>query len=587
MEAFDKRKSVLICLITNVILAFLLIRAEYWNINDGYFHEIVYGAVIATLIAVIPLLYPRLSFLQKIYQTAFVQGIKARDYIKNHYHEILRNVVVYTAAGAVGLGFSFLFASAKGSAWNAISGLAFVSAALAAASVWVFRHSLADYPEKLFAALALISGMFFIQTAPTEVGICWDDNFHYDGTIALLTVNGACYQSDAQIIDNVADVALDKEGYTQAERAEWDAMLNELYAEEEMMPYNHRNFGANTIAYIPYALGLYLGRGLGLPYTVTFRMEKLFNLLFYIGVFWFAIRRLKFGKILAACIGLVPTNLFMTTSFSYDPWIIALTVLGYAYFFGALQERDKKLTNTEIAVMLGAFALACIPKALYVVLMLPLLFMPKDKFASARQRRVYLISGFAIAILLSASVLLPMFIHGAGEGDTRGGSEVNSSEQIRFIVSEPSAFLKILFTYIAEDYINPLTSPQYCVNYGYLGFGRFLYAAPVTLLCTGLLDRRGISGRTGPAAAGTVIAVILAIILIPTALYISYTDVRAATVYGCQHRYLMPVIFPALYINGFDRLNPPIDRRILAAVPMLIMSLLFISDLAAVLVEMY
>ncbi|MBE6127862.1 MAG: DUF2142 domain-containing protein [Erysipelotrichaceae bacterium] len=581
MEQQSYKRNVLVCLITNVILAFLLIRAEHWNFSDGYFHEVVYGAVIATLIFVIPLLYPRFTFLQNLYQKAENLGTAAGRYLKENYRQILINMAVYTGAALIGLTAALIINK------NEIITLGIISGCLAAASVWVCRSSLADHPEKLFAALALISGMFFIQAAPTQVGICWDDNFHYDGTIALLTVNGACYQSDAKIIDNVGDVALDKEGYTQAERQTWDSELNSLYTEEQMMPYNHRNFGTNTIAYIPYSLGLYFGRGLGLPYTAVFRMEKLFNLLFYIGIFCLAIRKLKFGKILVACIGLVPTNLFMTTSFSYDPWIISLTVLGYAYFFAALQERDKQLTNSEIVIMLGAFALACIPKALYVVLMLPLLFMPKDKFASPKQRKGYLIGGFAIAILLSASVLLPMFIHGAGEGDTRGGSNVNSAEQIRFIASEPAAFLKIISSFILKDYINPLATPQYCVNYAYLGFGRFLYVAPVTLLLTGLLDRKGISGRTMPVTIGTIIAVVLAIILIPTALYISYTDVRATTVYGCQHRYLMPVVFPALYINGFDSLKNRISSYIFASVPMLIMALLFISDLAVILAEMY
>ncbi|MBQ3461141.1 MAG: DUF2142 domain-containing protein [Solobacterium sp.] len=577
----NHKRNVLICLITNVVLSILLIRAEHWNFNDGYFHEVVYGAAIATLVFAIPLLYPRFTFLQKLYEGA-ENGLRSFGrYLKENRKPLLIDLAVYAGAALLGLAAALIINQ------NEMITIGLISGCLVLASVWVFRSSLNEHPEKLFAAVALISGMFFIHTAPTEVGICWDDNFHYDGTIALLTVNGACYQSDAEIIDNVASVALDKEGYTEQERNERDDKINSLYAKEAMMPYNHRNFGTNTIAYIPYAIGLYLGRGLGLPYTVVFRMEKLFNLLFYIGIFMLAIRKLKFGKILAACIGLVPTNLFMTTSFSYDPWIICLTVLGYAYFFAALQERDKKLTNGEIAVMLGAFTLACIPKALYVVLMLPLLFMPKDKFASAKQRRVYLVSGFAIAILLSASVLLPMVLHGAGEGDTRGGSEVNSAEQIRFIASEPKTFLHILSSFILEDYINPLVSPQYCVNYGYLGFGRFLYAAPVTLLVTGLLDRNGTKGRTWPVTVSTMIAVVLAIILIPTALYISYTNVRETTVYGCQHRYLMPVIFPALYVNGFDRLKNRIDSRIFAAVPMVIMSLLFIGDLAVILAEMY
>ena len=85
----------------------------------------------------------------------------------------------------------------------------------------------------------------------------------------------------------------------------------------------------------------------------------------------------------------------------------------------------------------------------------------------------------------------------------------------------------------------------------------------------------------------TMIAAVLTIILIPMALYISYTDVAAETVYGCQHRYLMPVIFPALYVNGFDRLKNRIDAAVFNSVPMVIFALLFVSDLAGLLSELY
>ena len=78
MEQQSYKRNVLVCLITNVILAFLLIRAEHWNFSDGYFHEVVYGAVIATLIFVIPLLYPRFTFLQNLYQKAENLGSPVR-----------------------------------------------------------------------------------------------------------------------------------------------------------------------------------------------------------------------------------------------------------------------------------------------------------------------------------------------------------------------------------------------------------------------------------------------------------------------------------------------------------------------------
>ena len=152
---------------------------------------------------------------------------------------------------------------------------------------------------------------------------------------------------------------------------------------------------------------------------------------------YFAIKKLKNGKVLLAVIGLSTTTMFMASSMSYDFWVIGFTTLGYSFFISELQNRDKKLEYRNIIMMNICFLLGIAPKAIYFVIMFVLLFMPVDKFKDKKQRRIYYSIIVGVAIFLMMTFLLPMLINSPGTGDSRGGSDVNSTEQIKYILSNP------------------------------------------------------------------------------------------------------------------------------------------------------
>lgn len=63
------------------------------------------------------------------------------------------------------------------------------------------------------------------------------------------------------------------------------------------------------------------------------------------------------------------------------------------------------------------------------------------------------------------------------------------------------------------------------------------------------------------AQAGGYIGVLGAIVLVLTALYVSYTPVGAHTVNGCQERYIIPILFPFLYFIGENRMTVPAETK--------------------------
>ena len=579
-QILHRKRNTFIVLLFCIAAAVLFSRGEYWNFSDGVLKEAIFLLADALLVFLIPFIVYRNENLNRK-ADKFISAIKTDGV------SYLGVLLKYAACALISAGAGSLAAAVLGYSGNMILIMMVTAVGFLLYTCFRFRKTAAEHIDKLFLCIFMIVSTFLVTALPAEVGYSWDDQVHFDRTLSMATLNGPYYEADEMVYLSAWNSAGNASKLERFERAE---LINESYAEKQVRPYNHgdmRHLG--NFGYVGYCAGVILARGLSLPYTACFRISKLFNALLYGLLIYFAIRKLRFGKILAAVIGLIPTSMYMACSYSYDPWVTGFIILGYAYFFSALQNRDEKLTNKDIVIMLGAFFVGCLPKAVYFVLMFPLLFMPKDKFASKKQRTAYLIAGFAIAIGLASTFVLPRLMHGAGSGDSRGGSDVNATEQIKYILNNPGEFAQMLFRFITKDYLSAWSAGAYSVNYAYLGADKAIwYLVPSILLFVGLTDKIGIKGRTWQVTLSAMFAFVCTIIVVAASMYISFTPVAYHTVNGCQPRYLIPILFPALYINSFDRLRmPDAIRNLYSAVPVVMMGIINAVSIGMILVNMY
>ncbi len=546
----EKYRNTLIVFAVMSVTAILFSLGEYWDFSDEILKEIIFLCADFILVVLIPFcVYKNKKLNQQVSDITFRLCEAGRNT-----KEILKVFLIYAVSMPVSTWIYNFIAWFEKHPVNLIENLGAAAIGLLCVLCWRLRKDAMEQAHKLFLCTVMIIGTLFVIILPAKTGISWDDQIHFDRTLSAATLDGPYYVADEMIYLTAWDNSL---YFAAAERAEWEADVNRAFENKERTPYYHGDMRhISIVGYTAYAAGTILARGLGLPYVLCFRISKLLNVFVYGLIISFGIKRLKYGKIVAAAIGLIPTNLFMASNYTYDTWLTSFVILGFAYFFAALQRKDEKLSNTEIAIMIGAFFAGCLTKAIYCALMLPLLFMPKYKFASKRQRTIYMISGFTAVSLLMATFAAPIIINGAGTGDARGGSDVNASEQIRFIMSHPLEYLKILYNFLKNSYLTPYTIEAYTRNYAYLGWGKtYNRIIPVIIFLCALTDKTGTKGRTASITISTIIALVIMCCLIPTSMYISFTPVGHTTVNGCQARYLIPLIFPALYVNSFDFVN--------------------------------
>lgn len=581
----EKRRVYFATLFLMSAIMFVFCNSFYWSYQEISKRKIFVGVIVFICVVIVPILSVKLTFFYEFVKGC-IQCVKSGiAKAKNSKKRILSFVVI--VIGAVGLAYiatNVISRYILHTTYNVRMFYLFVALESVALFVGVAWKTAARKPENIFLVVALILGLFCIGVTPNKVGVSWDDQIHYAKTLEIANFcNGIMYDADVKNIQHY--VYVNRIGYDRQSDYEYTEDVETSYNAKECNAHEFSEYGVWSIAYIPSAIGIVLGRGLGLSYTGVFNMGRFFNLVMYIALIYLSIKKIKYGKVLVAAIGLIPTTIFMAANYSYDSWVIGFTILGLAYFFSELQE-DTPLKNKNILIMTGSILIGCLPKAIYFPLLFPLLFMPKRKFESVKQRKYYYLMIIGSGLLLLATFLVPMLISGPGAGDIRGGLDVNSTEQVDFILKNPLTYAKILFKFDL-NYISFASSAPILQFFAYVGQGDFYSIVVIILISLSFLDRGENEKNYALVKGAGVIGCAAAVILATTALYVSFTAVASDTVAGMSGRYLFPIIYPMLYSLGVGGTTHKINRNAFVCVPMIIIALTFICNMSRLCVIHY
>lgn len=426
----------------------------------------------------------------------------------------------------------------------------------------LFRKYILNYLHIYFMFVIMLIGTIHIVATPPSAGISWDDEIHYiNSSYVSWLCSDRVSVADVKLNNRYATTIYTKDVYSLEGRSIWVNDINSTYQNETGIlttEYLKCEFSWSYVAYIPTAIGLAIGRGLGLSFTYVFMLGKFVNLLCYSILFSTSIYMLKNkGKILVSLIGLIPTSIFMACSYSYDWWFIGCVVLGYSLFFDVLQREGKISTEKHILItcilMLGIFT-----KAVYFPILFPMMLMKKEKYENSKLCRGITIVSMLFLLL---TFLMPV-LFGAKEGDSRGGSNVNSMKQIGFILSNPIEYTKILLNFLRE-YLSLKTVKEYTTVLSYLGQAKYTEMVMLILTAATIIDNNKTVVKDKYyriIKVAMYFSCFASIVLVSTALYVSFTPVGYETINGCQPRYILPLLFPLLYYFGDVRIS--VDKKV-------------------------
>ena len=507
----------------------------------------------------IPILFACLAFLSGVRVFRRLKGVFLRAWggltasgRRTALHTVL--FIVVMALGYFAAQVIFLGGTGKALLWP--QQLFCLGFALVAACLATFWNTLANKPENLFLILCLTAGSLMVFLFPSSTLIGLDDDYHFDQAL-IYSYLGEERLTAQDFNFTIQEADKETAFRLNGPREAWLEKLDEQ-SSQGAIEIQNRDVELKNAYELISGFGLYLGRVLGLRYWISFALGKFFSLLTYALCGYYAIRRLKSGKLLAAVCLLIPSAMCMASQYTYDTALNGFIPLGLAYCFAEWQEPEKKMTRGNAAVMLLSLAFGSLPKAIYCPVLFIPFFLPKSKFVTreSHDRRGLTHRGFLLltvltVILLLATFVLPM-LTGGTEGDSRGGEDVDAYGQITYILSHPMEYTQTLLTQL-RDYCNAFNAVSVINLFAYMGTGPYTEWLMVLLLFAAFTDR----GRQDAAFTRSVWRRALGLFwlfgivcLICTSMYIIYCPVGQGWIGGCQPRYLIPVIYPTLVQAG-------------------------------------
>lgn len=431
-------------------------------------------------------------------------------------------------------------------------------------AVWIFgilftclflylcRKIASDKSENILFGIVLILGSVMIIASPFG-HISWDIGSHHNWSYEASHI-GENYQTNTDLIINTYE-----EHFHVVDTARKNEENIDFANRADKKIYTQNDYGF-SLPHISSGILIAVGKLFGMNFYAANTLGKFGNLLIYALCCYFAARKLKSGKMILSVIALFPTNLFLATTYSYDFWVNGFVMLGMAYFVGERQNIKECITVKNTVIMCAAFVLAFLPKQTYIPLLLIPFFMPREKLKS---KKIYYSICIIAIITLFVFLVMRSLTEVSNGGDVRGGSDVNPTEQIKFILYNPIKYIVILFEFL-PGYLSVGNAHNYISSFAYLGIGTGAVVFIALMLITAVTDKNEYDIKTSGwfLRSASVCIFMACVVLSATAMYTAFTGVGSETIAGCQPRYIIPLLYPLMSVIGYNKFKNKMNRTI-------------------------
>lgn len=319
---------------------------------------------------------------------------------------------------------------------------------------------------------------------------------------------------------------------------------------DEMVWYPIQKLGTqNYFTHFPSALGITLGRLLHLGTVPTIYLGRLMNLLFYLVMVYWAIKKIPFGKYVLLTISAIPMSLELISSYSYDPIINGLAFFTIAWILDCIYIKEK-ITWKEI---LGLIILAILlgpAKIVYSTIFLLCIFIPKEKF----DKKIYFyLAGVGVVLALVLSNLLINMTSLVG----MTGSVSNSAGE-NAVVSGPQYYtlawclehpIDAIAIYIRTTIVNgyQYIAGMFGSSLGWIevGVSKYIILAFIFVSLCMLFVRTPNEKNERIKAKHTILALIccfIVYVLVLTSMFLGWTYIGKSLIDGVQGRYFIAIV---------------------------------------------
>jgi uncharacterized membrane protein len=317
------------------------------------------------------------------------------------------------------------------------------------------------------------------------------------------------------------------------------------------------------VPYVPQAIGIALGRTIGLCPLLLMYLGRLANLAAWIFLIYMSIRIIPTGRWVLFLAALTPMSLFTAASLSGDTATNGLSFLFIALMMRYGLDGGVHLTLRGKVLIYALGVLLALCRTPYFLVVFLFLIVPADRFRSRIGYWTFFGSLVAVVMILSVGWHLMTDLDVYTHLGSRKG--VSSHDQIPLMLADPLNYAEVMLRTFWRGKLGLLRS-----HFGVLGWLNIhvprllLYLYASVLVVTAVMDGNE-STNVRPFQRIVIFGIFLGMTAaIFTALYAIGTPVGAPTIRGLQGRYF--IAFSPLFYLAFNNRLAGHKARMLAGI---------------------
>lgn len=296
-----------------------------------------------------------------------------------------------------------------------------------------------------------------------------------------------------------------------------------------------------AVGYIPQIVGVSIARILKGSGEQILLIGRLFALLWYCFIMYFAIRIFPLNKMILFAVGLLPMTMQQVCSFSYDSVLLGLCFFLISYILWLIYTKEV-VELKDVLILVCVVSGIVMIKYIYIPIIGLLLFIPKHKINFRVDRKKIAVSMFGMLSMFEIGSKMTLITEAAAK-NMQIRSDGLYKYSIGYVISNlgdtlivvtRTVFEKISF-FVESMIANPLGWVEIQLpNIIVLGFAIVLIFSAIPNHRSPKITKRMM------VTAGFIVVIVSGLVL--AAMLISYTYVGADTILGVQGRYFLPVL---------------------------------------------
>lgn len=408
-------------------------------------------------------------------------------------------------------------------------------------------HFSNDKLENNFFAIFFSLAVLFLFVIPLMQAP--DDNMHFFRTFSLVKGKMFGVKLDAYNIGNYLPVELKNtipiytyDSKSFVDLVDYRRLMSTYFSGDESFYSLNNTLVYFPAVYIPQTIGVMIGNLLKLNLFWIISLGRVSNALFYGLVSYLAIKVIKRKyKLILLFVSLTPMSIFLACSFSTDAAIISVSLLFTAICF----KDEKYFTNSSLSRLLMYFLGFITVLGKFTFFPMLLIHWIKD-----RKTKISIIHGIIYDFLIISSIAIWNLFIMKSIGSITTNSQINPIEQIKYILNYPLLYLENILWTLYQRF------PEYIITFNSLGClsHTLSFVAPFTIFFIVFYSLCRYPNEPDSKKYSKIDLVIIlfaalgSIVLINTALYITWTTLGSDKIQGVQGRYFIPIL-PLIMIS--------------------------------------